>query len=106
MMAEVPFFPRRKPREPEGKKCSATDPSQACELRVEAVRSGYMVPDFNMGAWTFPEDPRRRITTEMRITGKYEHDLDPFSHVDCPYCGEPLPSVFILRNPPDCGNSD
>lgn len=95
----TPFFPRRKPKEPEPGKCSATDPSQACAERLAAVRSGEMKPDFNLGAWVFPADHRRRITVEMQISGLYEHDLDPYSWYVCPWCGEELCSVFVLQPP-------
>lgn len=91
------FFPRRKPAT--SNKCSATNPSFACEERLAAVRSGEMIPDFNIGAWIFPDSPRRRITVEMKISGLYEHDFDPYSWYVCPWCGEELCSVFVLRPP-------
>lgn len=93
---------------PRSKKCSATNPAQACPERLAAVRSGEMKPDFNMGAWVFTDDsPRRRITVEMKISGKHDHDLDPYSWYVCPWCGEELCSVYALKSlPQNDGNSD
>lgn len=99
------FFPRRRPKEVTPNKCSRTNIAQACDARRVAIAKGEMKPDFNLGAWVFPDDPRRMVTTEMRIKGETENDLDPYSWFVCPWCGEELCSVFMLRPPIDCGET-
>lgn len=91
---------------PEKKKCNSKQPSESCDWRREAVRTGEFVPDFTLGAWVFPKGPKRTATWAMRYYGQDQHEGDYFEFYVCPECGEDLPPLPLLKNTVDCGGDE
>lgn len=85
------------------KRCGATDISEICAPRANAMRRGDFRWDWKLGAWTDRARPLRQMTSrtkyfvysERRDVAHVDHSGEPVQIWDCPWCGRALPSLAV-----------
>lgn len=81
--------------------CSSVNPTVACEARVLAYKRSEFFADLTLGYWHFSEDhlPSVREPVDKAIwqedRGNYAGE--PFEWTCCPFCGEDLPPISLLK---------